>query len=966
MSASVTSLPSRRRSLLPTVIVLAVLGYALLLFSEVWTDQLWFAALGFPQVFSTQLWTSVGMFTVFGLVMAAAVLAAMVIAYRVSSHGPAAASPVLERYRELLDRRGWLVAVVPAGFFGLMSGIAAAAKVPTYLAWRNRTPFGTTDPRFGLDVGFYVFDYPWYRFLNSYALSVFLISAGVAATVHFALGSLSIARRQGPVARGPHAQLSVLLGLAMVSVGLDQLFDRWGLVLSNNGLLTGMTYTDDHARATALIVLAVAAFITAALFFFNAIRPSWRLPIASVVLMVVTSLIVGLIYPAIVQSFTVKPNEPDMERTYIERHIEATRTAFGVDKAEIYDYSAKTTVVPGQLRSDAAALPGIRLIDPAMVQQTYEQTQQIRGFYSFAPVLDVDRYTIDGQETDVVIAAREIDQNGIPNKEWNNIRTVYTHGYGLVAAYGNRRQASGEPEWLARDIPTIGLLKAEEPRIYYGELQSSWVVVGQPTGATPIEFDTPGGSQGGGEQFNTYTGKGGVPIGSALNRFLYSMRFGDVNLLLSNRVNAESKILYDRTPAQRVRAVAPWLTPDQDVYPAIVGGRIVWIVDAYTTTNMYPNSHDVQLRSATADAMTTSSAFIVDQTVNYMRNSVKATVDAYDGTVTLYAWDDTDPLLQTWMKVYPGSVQPKSAISTDLLNHLRYPEDLFKVQREVMARYHITEPKDWYSQSDMWIVPPDPLKKADATTRPKEPTYFLSIKWPDAQRDGKLVPGDAEPVFSQTTVYTPMNRVNLASYMSVVADAASPDYGRLRVLRMSDTQQIEGPGQAFNSMTTNDRVQQILLPFSQQNATAKALFGNLLTIPMGGGLLYVEPVYTQRQDTQTGAFPVLRFIIVRFGDQTGISETLQGALDQVFSGDSGVKTGENPSGGTTGGTTGQSPTPPGTGTVDQVALNKALDDAGAAFTAADSALKNGDLAGYQKSINDAKAAIERAVKASGR
>ncbi len=962
MSASVTSLPARRRSLLPTVIVLAVLGYALLLFSEVWTDKLWYGALGYSQVFSTQLWTSVGMFVVFGLLMGAAVMAAMVLAYRLSSRSSGVASPVLDRYRDLLDRRGWLVALVPAGFFALMSGVAAVAKVPTFLAWRQATPFGETDPRFGLDVSFYIFHYPWYRFLNSFALSVFLISAGVAATVHFALGSFGVGRRPGgKVARGPHAQLSVLLGLAMISYGLDQILDRFGLMLSNNGLLTGMTYTDDRARATGLIVVAVAAFITAALFFFNAVRPSWRLPIASVVLMVVTSLIVGLIYPAVVQSFTVKPNEPDLERGYIERHIEATRKAFGVDKAEIYDYSARTTAVPGQLRSDAAALPGIRLIDPAMVQQTYEQTQQIRGFYSFAKVLDVDRYTIDGHETDVVIAAREIDQNGIPNKEWNNIRTVYTHGYGLVAAYGNRRQASGEPEWLAKDIPTVGLLKAEEPRIYYGELKSSWVVVGQPQGAPPIEFDTPGGTQGGGEQFNTYTGKGGVPIGNPFTRFLYAVKFGDVNLLLSNRVNAESKILYDRTPGERVKAVAPWLTPDQDIYPAIVEGRIVWIVDAYTTTDQYPNSHDVRLGAATADSTATQPGFSTDQTLNYMRNSVKATVDAYDGTVTLYAWDEADPLLQTWSKVFPGSVKPKSAISHDLMTHLRYPEDMFKVQREVLARYHITEPKDWYSQSDMWIVPPDPLKKSDATTRAKEPTYFLSIKWPAAQRDGKAVAGDAHPVFSQTTVYTPANRVNLSAYMSVVADAASPDYGRLRVLRMSDTQQIEGPGQAFNSMTTNDRVQQTLLPFSQQNATAKALFGNLLTIPMGGGLLYVEPVYTQRQDTTTGAFPVLRFIIVRFGDQTAISETLQGALDQVFSGDSGVKTGE----GATSGSTGTQP-PTGTGTVDQAAVNKALDDAGAAFAAGDAALKNGDLAGYQKAVNDAKAAIERAVKASGR
>ncbi len=966
MSANVTSLPQRRGSLLPTVVVVAVLGYGLMLFSEVWTDMLWFRALGFPQVFSIQLWTGVGMFAVFGLVMLAAVMSSIVVAYRISRDGAAGASPLLARYRDLLDQRGWLVALVPGVLFGLMSGVTAAARTSDYLAWSHSTPFGVTEPRFGLDVSFFVFGYPWYRFLNSYALSLLLVSAGAAATVHFALGSLTTSRSMPRPVRGAHAQLSILLGLALVSYGIEQLLDRYGLVFSSNGLLDGLTYTDDHARANAMIVVAVAAFITAALFFGNALRPSWRLPIASVVLMVITSLIVGLVYPGIVQQFDVRPNEPDRERPYIERHIAATRAAYGVERTEVYDYSARTTAAPGQLRNDAAALPGIRLIDPAMVQQTFEQTQQVRGFYSFADVLDIDRYTIDGQETDVVIATREVQQSGLPNQEWNNIRTVYTHGYGVVAAYGNRRQPSGEPEWLARDIPTVGRLTPQQPRIYFGELQTSWVVVGQPDGAAPIEFDTPGSSQAVGEQFNTYDGAGGVAIGNPFVRLLYAIRMGDVNLLLSNRVNAQSKILYDRTPAQRVKAVAPWLTPDQDAYPAIVDGRIVWIVDAYTTSNSYPNSQRVQLGSATADATTpTGNALQLDTTLNYMRNSVKATVDAYDGTVTLYAWDESDPLLQTWMKVYPGAVQPRSAISADLLDHLRYPEDLFKVQREILARYHITDPAGWYYQADQWVVPPNPTSKDDKDQpnrpKPKEPTYFLSIKWPEATRDGVVVPGDAAPVFSQTAVYTPVNRVNLASYMAVVADAASPDYGRIRVLRMSDTQQIEGPGQANNSIASDSKVQQVLQPFNQPNSTAKPLYGNLLTIPLGGGLLYVQPIYTQRQDTTSGAFPVLRYVVVRFGDRTGIAETLQEALDQVFSGDSGASTGEQPSTGTP-----ETPAGSGTGTVDQVAVNKALDEARAGFAAAEEALRNGDLAAYQRHTNEARAAVERAITASGR
>jgi uncharacterized membrane protein (UPF0182 family) len=651
-----------------------------------------------------------------------------------------------------------------------------------------------------------------------------------------------------------------------------------------------------------------------------------------------------------VQYFSVRPNEQEREREYIARNIEATRAAYGVDQVEITNYSAETTASPGQLRTDAEALPGIRLIDPNVVPQAYEQLQQVRGFYSFPKILDVDRYTIDGKETDAVVAVREMDLSGLEGANWNNLKTVYTHGYGLVAAYGNRYQSGGEPEWIVKDIPPTGPIAEHEPRIYFGELQGQradqYSIVGAPAGSAPIELDTPGGGEGGNPKTFTYTGKGGVEIGSLWRRVLYAAKFADVNILLSDRVNPESKIIYDRTPRQRVQRVAPWLKVDGDVYPAVVEGRIVWIVDGYTTSNYYPNSERVNLNQVTSDAQTSAGGTVVAQpqdNINYMRNSVKAVVDAYDGTVKLYGWDEGDPVLKTWIKAFPNIVLPRSEIPQDLLDHLRYPQDYFKVQRQILASYHVTDPGTWYFKSNLWEVPNDPTAGPSSST--KESPFYLSVKWP----------GDENPAFSLTTAYVPNGRSNLAAYMGVNADASSPDYGRMRVLTMSDTTQIDGPGQAFAAMNADEKVADRLRPFLNQGA-ANVISGNLLTLPLGGGLLYVTPVYTQRQGG-SGAYPALRFVVVRFGQSVGIGPTLQAALDEVFQGDSGAETEEDEP---------ETTEPPSNSEPDNPAATKALNEAETAFEAADKALTSGDLATYQTKIKEAQAAVQRALRALGR
>lgn len=938
-----TQAEPRRNALAPTLAILAVIMVVMMLFSRIYTDLLWFRAVDTPQVFSIRWTTTILLFVIFATLMGVVVGLNMWLVRRISGE-------------QKLPRSTRVMRTMIALALAVLAGVSATNRVETFLGWRNRTDFDFQAPYFGdLDASFFVFDLPWWSYVTqqigwtvaaALAVSVFLyLTRGKQQMLSFDAQAMQQGRpprvkMSNPFTPAAQAHVSVLLGLLMIVAGVWTIFKRFQLSISDNdALFTGIGYTDHKSRLVALLVMAVIYFLLAVVFIANAWIRRWIVPTSGIAMAIVSALIVQAIIPGLQQQFVVRPSEPQYENDYIAQQIEATRYAYGIEEVDIQEYQATTTVSPGQLRADALALPGIRLMDPEVIAPTFEQLQQVRGYYSFPNVLDVDRYTIDGEETDAIVAVREIHPDGLPadSQSWNNVHTVYTHGYAMVGAYGNRRQASGEPEWISRDIPPVGALSQTQPRVYFGENTKKFAIVGAPESAPPVELDTPGGREGGGETYNTYDGKGGVPVGNFFNRMLYAIRFGDLNLLLSSRVNSESKILYDRTPAERVRAIAPWLNVDQDPYPAIVDGRVVWIVDGYTTSNSFPNSQRIDLSNSLSDSMTTFDRVGVARVnVNYVRNSVKAVVDAYDGTVDLYAWDADDPLLQTWNKSYPGVLKDKSEISADLLAHMRYPQDMFKVQREVLGRYHMTDPQAWYQQSDLWRVPADPRRKDF-----KEPPYYLSIKWP----------GEEQPKFSLTAVYVPNQRENLGAYIAAVADAADPDYGKLRVLRLSDTHQVSGPNQTYNAIQADDRVQQRLLPFTSQGA-AEPVYGNLLTLPLGGGLIYVEPIYTRGR--AQGSYPVLRFIAVRFGDQIGIGETLQQALDMAFQGDAGVDTGEQP----------DQKKPAGEENLTaQERAKVRLREASQAFTAADEALKNGDLGEYQRQVKIAQQKLQEADQA---
>ncbi|MEO7352384.1 MAG: UPF0182 family protein [Marmoricola sp.] len=947
--------PRRPRPLLLTIIVVGIVVIGFSLFAGIWTDKLWFSSLGYGNVFGKLIWTRVLLFTVFGGVMSLVVGVNLFLAFRLRPmfrpHSPEQAN--LERYREVVTpmRRVLLIAV--SLVFGVFAGVSATGKWRSFLMWTNRESFGKADPYFHKDIGFYVFSLPWLHFLVDFAMTAVFTALLLAAVVHYLYGGIRLQSAADKVSGAAQAQLSALFGVFLLLKGFDYWLDRFDLTSQTGGLVTGMTYTRDHAVLPSKNILMFIAVICAILFFANILRRTWLLPGVGLALFAISAVLLGAVWPGLMQRFQVKPDEPDKESSYIAKNIDATRAAFDLEGTSVREYAANTTLSEAQLKADSASLPGIRLVDPQLVSDTFEQLQQVRGYYSVPSVLDVDRYKVKDQERDVVVAAREIHLEGLPDaqKKWANEKTVYTHGYGLIAAYGNQLDENdkavnndGEPVFAEEDLPPIGQISDVQPggkyrpQIYFGEHSPSYSIVGKPAGGKSVELDIPQGSgKPGDSNTNTYAGKDGVGVGNIFRKLLYAVHFGDANIVLSSRVHDNSKILYDRSPRDRVQKVAPWLTVDSDALPAVVDGKIVWILDGYTTSDKYPLAEKKSLQEMTSDAINPRSAYATLPTdnINYMRNAVKATVDAYDGTVKLYEWDKADPILKVWEKVFPGVVKKKSDIPAEMLHHMRYPEDLFKVQRDMLGAYHVLDPKNFYEGNDKWDVPEDP-----SSSIRKQPPYRLSVATSAGQT----------PDFSLTSVFVPQKKQNLAAFMSVGADAAKPaSYGKFQILRLPDSTQVPGPSQIANQFSNDPKVANQLRAFKQ--ADAKVAYGNLLTLPVGGGLLYVQPLYTLREGG-SGNYPVLRFVLTSFGRDVGIGSTLSTSLDDVLGGDAGTT---EPQTGT--------PTTPTDSQNLPVAALKLLQQADTKFAEADKALKAGDLEGYATAVNEARALVQRALTA---
>jgi uncharacterized membrane protein (UPF0182 family) len=745
-------------------------------------------------------------------------------------------------------------------------------------------------------------------------------------------------------------QLSVLGGLALLAKAVGYYLDRFDLVTGSGGVVSGMGYTDQHAVLPARNILVGVAVICAVLFFVTAWRRVWLLPGVGISLLVVTSILLGLIWPAFIQHFTVGPNIADKEAPYIEANIDATRTAYDLNSIKtIQQTNAPQTAESVQDLIDQTT--SVPVIDPSKMQRAFQQIQAGSNYYNVDDVLDVDHYPIDGVDRSVVIGARELDPSGIPagNRNWSNLHTFYTHGNGLIAAFSNQRPAddgeeTGQIEWAQGQAPGQDALERStgpfENRIYYSRMLPSYSIVGKSANARDSEINmTPQGTQ----SRTTYTGGGGVGVGGFFHKLMYAIKFGDANFLLSSRVGPDSQVLYYRDPAQRVEKVAPWLTLDGDVYPVAVGGRILWVVDGYTTTDRYPQSERQSFSDMTSDVVNRPPGVrtLPTDQINYMRNAVKATVDAYTGKVTLYAWDESDPILQAWRSAFPGTVLDKGQIPSDLLSHLRYPEDMFKVQRYQYARYHVTNASDFFSAGQVWQVSPDAQVK-DENQAP------IRMFVPD--------PTTGQETWSLTTSFVPNNKTTLTGFVTANSDPTSPDYGQITVERPKD-QNLPGPAQAFSSLVSDPRITAKTQSFRLGDANPS--YGNVVSVPLSGGMMYVVPVYAERQQTSSSSYLSLRYVMVSFGSKVGIGDTLVDAITDMTgstpnNGNSGTNTGNGNGNGNNGGQN-----QPGKDTTARA--HALLVQAQRDFAAADAALKAGKGAEWVRLNHQARAEVAKAL-----
>ena len=889
-AARMPALTRRSRML----IVLAALAMLALLAGprviDTYVDWLWFGELGYRSVFTTVLGTRLLVFAAVFLGVGAIVFAGLALSYTmrpvfVPVSGPE--DPVA-RYRTAALMRLKLFGFGIPAVIGLLAGLVAQSYWVLVQLYLHGGSFGITDPEFGKDMGFYAFDLPFYRMLLTLLMVAFFLALLANLVGHYIFGGLRLTGGDGMLSRPARIQLVAIVGVLVLLKAVAYWMDRYELLSHTRAgkPFTGAGYTDINAVLPAKMIMLAIAVICAIAVFSALVLKDLRIPAIGLVLLLVSSLVIGAGWPMIVEQFSVKPNAAQKESAFIQRSITATRDAYGLTEEHVTyrDYSGDTPTTAKEIAADRATVSNIRVLDPAIVAPAFTQFQQGKNFYSFPDQLSMDRYTTgDGQLRDFVVAARELNPTRLIDnqRDWINRHSVYTHGNGFIASPANTvrgiandpNQNGGYPQFLSSvvgaggSVVSPGPAPLDQPRIYYGPIIAStaadYAIVGS-NGEGDREYDYETNTE---TKNYTYTGSGGVPIGNWLNRSLFAAKFAERNFLFSGVIGPDSKLLFNRDPAKRVQAAAPWLTTDSSQYPAIVNKRLVWIIDGYTTLDNYPYSELTSLSSATADSNEVAlNRLVPDKQVSYIRNSVKATVDAYDGTVTLYAQDEADPVLQAWMKVFPGTVKPKSDISEELAEHLRYPEDLFKVQRALLAKYHVNDPVEFFSAQDFWDVPADP----NPTASSYQPPYYIVAQ--------NLAAQNKTASFQLTSAMNRLRRDFLASYISASSD---PDtYGKITVLTIPG--QVNGPKLAFNAMSTDTTVSQDLGMIGRDNQN-RIRWGNLLTLPVGtSGLLYVAPIYASPNTDAGSTYPRLIRVAMMYGDRIGYGPTVRDALDGIF------------------------------------------------------------------------------------
>ena len=833
----------------------------------------------------------------------------------------------LSRFREFVNERFLKYRLWGAIGLSLFLGAGASQLWEQVLLFINQKAFGVTDPIFQNDVSNYVFGLPLYRLFVSWGFQLVIFTSFIIVLFFIATGALQLRPGRLPeVSSGAKAHLSVLLAFVAVLKAFAYRLDSMELLYSPRGKVFGASYTDVVAHLPALNLLILISLFGAILLLVNIKRRGWLLPATAISLWLAVSIIVGGVVPAAIQRFRVLPDELNKELPYVENHINYTRLAYGLDSIEEKSFEASPNLTDNDISENAQTVDNIRLWDPTVLAETYSQLQEIRAYYALDEV-DVDRYKINGELTQVMVSARELDQTNLPAVGWVNERLQYTHGYGVVFSPANNVASQGQPDFYVKGVPattTVSELEVEQPRIYFGESAESveYVVVN----SLQEEVDYPLSTEGQSVAYTNYSGEGGVGIGSFFRRLGFALRYSELNLLISNQLSDDSKLIMERNVVSRVKKAAPFLYTDNDPYLALIDGNLFWIIDMYTVSDKYPYAQPADTRRINENSG-------LPLNFNYLRNSVKAVVNAYDGTMNFYVVDATDPLISSYQDIFPNLFTPKSSMSSELLDHIRYPEDLFTIQSDMYRDYHMTDPRVFYADEDPWVIP------SDSSTTPRVATLrgeFTEIGFKPMLPYYLLMslPGETDLSYLIFQPFNPENRPNMQSFL--VADADPENYGQLLDFRLPKGEFVDGPSQVATRINQDPDISQIFTLLDQQGSSV--IKGNLFVVPINQSILYYQPIYLQGEQNP---LPEFKFVVVVFQDRIIMEESLSEALESIFGGDFVSDTIED--------TEGESPL-------------DLLEKATKAFEKAQQELQNGNLGLYQDLVEQAQQYVDLALE----
>jgi uncharacterized membrane protein (UPF0182 family) len=936
----------------PTIIAIVVIGALVTgrFFATLWTDYLWYQSVGQTGVWRTLVFTRVGLVIVASAIAFGLFWLNLWLVDRLSPRRRVPTGTpeeeLLARFQEWIEPRVSKVRFAVSAFFGIMLGLGGSVWWQEWLLFRNGTSFGANDPIFENDLSLYVFQLPFYSVLFSWFFQLVLVIAVVSASIHYLNGAVefSFNRRVEP---GVKVHLSVLFASLAVLKAAGYLLNRWELLFSARGQVFGASYTDVNAQLPALNLLILISLVAAAILLLNLRFRGWTLPIVALSLWLGTSVLVGGLYPTLVQRFSVVPDEVNKEEEFVGYNIDATLAAYGLENIEVSSFAASADLDREILGENQATVDNIRLWDPGVLTTTYKQLQNIKTYYDITDV-DVDRYVIDGELTQVMVSARELDEANVPGGGWVNEKLVYTHGFGPVLSPANSVTSEGQPEFLVQDIPPVAAtpdLVTEQNRIYFGDSATGAFAI---VGSKQDEVDFPVSTEGSDVEYNTYDGTGGVELGDIFRRAAFALRYADLDTLISGQVASDSKVLMERNVVDRVIRLAPFLYSDSDPYLILTDdGRMVWMIDMYTVTGNYPYA-----QAADTDRLNRTSD--LPRSFNYIRNSVKATVDAYDGTIKLYVVDTEDPLIQTQMKIFPDVFIDGSEMPADIRDHMRYPEDMFRVQSDQYTLYHITDPRQFFSEVDPWEIARDPsdadraaLRDPDVggSARPMLP-YYLLMSLPDEE--------DLSFIIMQP--FTPRARPNMVSFLVAKSDADS--YGEMIEYRLPAATQQDGPGQVGDLINQDTAISAEFTLLGQGGS--KVIQGSMLVLPIEESVLYVQPIYIQAANStassvqsipgagdQGTGIPEFKRVVVSYNGEIQMRDTLGEALDAVFGAGTSTVV-DQPTNGE-----------PGVEVPEEIAA--LIEAAEQALVDADAALRDGDLGLYDEKVTEAQSLIERAA-----